>query len=614
MFFLLALTPLWARGEVLSPYGVSAFVPSEVRWDAIADAGIGWGRCDFSWESIETSQDVFNWATTDALVAEAAERGVQVYAGLGYTPAWASSGGGHRTPPDDPNDWYDFVFQCVSRYKGTVKHWEMWNEPNLGGFWSGTRSQFINDILKVGADAVHAADPDAMVLAPEISSCTGFGCQASNWMRDCLQQAGDRIDIISHHQYDGGDVPSGRLAAIDAMHNYIVSLGYGDKPIWITECGFRSDGSGMNEQIQAQYLTEMLEGMAARPFAMNFFWYQIWEAAGGEKFGLLHPDETPKLSWFAFRDFTTAHPAPETVSVNLSTADLEAGVRRVTVADGDTLPDVRAGRSCRRNLDPSTDLYFYFDIDEAFASGGNRPAVAVRVDYYDGGAGTIALQYDGAAGPYTAGGVKALAGVNTWKQAAFAVNDGWFGGRQNGGADFRIHVSSAQPIDLDVVRVVAESPLLAQVTDPEPSDDAADVGVTAGLSWSASANAASYDVYFGTTQPPAFQGNQAGTTFDPGAMERATTYAWRVDAVNAFGTTMGAVWSFTTVLPPGDLDGDGDVDLSDFGIFQACLSGSGMLRPPGCEDADLDGDFDVDGDDFGDFQVCLGGADLPPGC
>ena len=62
---------------------------------------------------------------------------------------------------------------------------------------------------------------------------------------------------------------------------------------------------------------------------------------------------------------------------------------------------------------------------------------------------------------------------------------------------------------------------------------------------------------------------------------------------------------------PGDFDGDGDVDLSDFTIFQLCFGGSnnppGQFCPPGV-DADLDGDGDVDLADFIIFQQNFTGS------
>lgn len=71
-----------------------------------------------------------------------------------------------------------------------------------------------------------------------------------------------------------------------------------------------------------------------------------------------------------------------------------------------------------------------------------------------------------------------------------------------------------------------------------------------------------------------------------------------------------------TVEPPayrGDLDLDGDVDQSDFGHFQICLTGPGYPQAePVCAGARLDSDDDVDLDDFGIFQACFSGPGRQP--
>lgn len=65
---------------------------------------------------------------------------------------------------------------------------------------------------------------------------------------------------------------------------------------------------------------------------------------------------------------------------------------------------------------------------------------------------------------------------------------------------------------------------------------------------------------------------------------------------------------YLRVLPvPGDCDGDGDVDLSDFFVFQTCFTGPGGQAPPNCECVDLDGDGDVDLADFLAFQTSFTG-------
>ncbi len=53
-----------------------------------------------------------------------------------------------------------------------------------------------------------------------------------------------------------------------------------------------------------------------------------------------------------------------------------------------------------------------------------------------------------------------------------------------------------------------------------------------------------------------------------------------------------------------DFDGDGDVDLADFGHLQNCLTGGDIPQlDSGCLDARLDGDEDVDGDDLNLFSA-----------
>lgn len=62
-------------------------------------------------------------------------------------------------------------------------------------------------------------------------------------------------------------------------------------------------------------------------------------------------------------------------------------------------------------------------------------------------------------------------------------------------------------------------------------------------------------------------------------------------------------WTLT-----GDLDGDGEIDLTDYTLFEGCLTGPGEgALPPGCSDADLDGNGRVDLRDVAIFQQVFQG-------
>lgn len=87
-----------------------------------------------------------------------------------------------------------------------------------------------------------------------------------------------------------------------------------------------------------------------------------------------------------------------------------------------------------------------------------------------------------------------------------------------------------------------------------------------------------------------------------------------INAPGAPNTPQTVTVHLTVETPPfskADHDEDGDVDLQDFGWFQACLTGSGVPQnDPNCANARLDGDTDVDQDDLALFLQCLNGANL----
>jgi probable HAF family extracellular repeat protein len=84
------------------------------------------------------------------------------------------------------------------------------------------------------------------------------------------------------------------------------------------------------------------------------------------------------------------------------------------------------------------------------------------------------------------------------------------------------------------------------------------------------------------------------------------------------GNSRAFLLTITTPPPdvPPDLDKDNDVDLDDYGIFQACASGPTVAVTESCLMADFDEDLDVDQSDFGLFQLCISGADVvaDPSC
>ncbi len=88
--------------------------------------------------------------------------------------------------------------------------------------------------------------------------------------------------------------------------------------------------------------------------------------------------------------------------------------------------------------------------------------------------------------------------------------------------------------------------------NPSPADGATGVSVSTMLAWTASdpeQDPLTYDIYFGTsaTPPLAMEGLSTGE-YDPGNLQYAVTYYWKVMVNDDQGNaTTGAVWTFTTM-------------------------------------------------------------------
>ena len=85
------------------------------------------------------------------------------------------------------------------------------------------------------------------------------------------------------------------------------------------------------------------------------------------------------------------------------------------------------------------------------------------------------------------------------------------------------------------------------VGTPTPADGASGVALSSNLSWQAPADATSYYIYFGTSNPPPLRAeNITERSFNPGTLQPNTTYYWRVAIWTASDIKVGPIWSFTT--------------------------------------------------------------------
>ena len=239
------------------------------------------------WPTVEPQRGVYHWNELDKDVAEAEHRGVKFLFTVGLTPRWAAPKGpdtyaGVSAPPDDIADRRDFVRMVATRYKGRIAAYEVWNEPDLTQFYSGTPAQMVA-VERVTAEEVHRIDPVALVVAPAVSGGAGTG--QLRWLDEYLAAGGGRYaDVIGDHFYT--NPPEEDIAALGRFRAVLAAHGLSGKPVWNTESGLEL--AGHTEQYAGDFLArEFLIDWALGLPRLCFYAYD-----NGGYFGL--DKETPE--------------------------------------------------------------------------------------------------------------------------------------------------------------------------------------------------------------------------------------------------------------------------------------------------------------------------------
>jgi hypothetical protein len=309
---------LWvaASASTSSPFGINAHIPAPRLVERIDEIGVGWARIDFVWAFVEPERDVYDWSLYDRVIADLDNRGVRMFATIAGTPAWATSGPEFSGPPDDEADWRDLCARAADRYRGRVRAWGMWNEPNLTRFWTGSRRQYLDAILRAGAEAIRAADPEALVVGPDLAHLSSGDWDA--WLFDVAVNGRDVLDVIVHHVYPSDDLASdvtdklvsGGNLPIDppAVREVLESSGWWGRPFWLGETGVSTNPPN-SESVQDQFYIDLLRTWFApggRDWVDKVFFYELADDPSIEDaWGLVGPppDYEPKRAFSSYREF-----------------------------------------------------------------------------------------------------------------------------------------------------------------------------------------------------------------------------------------------------------------------------------------------------------------------
>lgn len=195
------------------------------------------------WNFLEPERGRWNFDALDRVLAEAAEKKIEVLLPLGLTPRWAASepsgesayGPGSASPPKLLADWENYVRTVVSRYQGRVYAYEIWNEPNRRLFFSGNEDALFR-LTCSASRIIREIDPSARI----VSSAPTDQLNGVRWLKAYLERPVAKcVDAIGFHFYTlAHEPPEAILPLIDKVKATMVEGGLGGLPIWNTEFGW----------------------------------------------------------------------------------------------------------------------------------------------------------------------------------------------------------------------------------------------------------------------------------------------------------------------------------------------------------------------------------------
>lgn len=311
-------SPLSVGFEVLDR---KLFQP-EKTYPYLAELGVKWARCQTGWCRCEEQPGEFQFGWLDEVVESLRRIGIQPWFCLSY---------GNRlyTPEaDDPaavgwvplfreearSAWLRFTEAIARHFRDRVKHWEIWNEPNIAQFWKPRRPDPLDyvELVRLTAPVIRKAVPSAMIIGG------AFAGMPTDFLRRCLEAGlGQFVDRISYHPYR--PVPEAGYSEEVARFRQLLAQFAPEVRLWQGENGCPSQGGPestgaladlrWDEFRQAKWLLRrmMIDLLLELELTSYFHTVDLVGYRGKTNFkGLLRGvDYSPKPAYFAYRHLCT---------------------------------------------------------------------------------------------------------------------------------------------------------------------------------------------------------------------------------------------------------------------------------------------------------------------
>jgi hypothetical protein len=306
-------------------FGVHPRALDSGDYATMAGADVGLIRTGFIYSAVRPHEDdPYDWSRYDAVVAGAADQGIDLLPVLIGVPRWISTEPG-ATPLDSAaakSAWREFLTGAVERYgpggtfwdtyPGTprpIEDWQAWNEPNSFNNWKRPSPRQYGKLLTLSAKTIHAADPAANVVSAGVISqpVNRKAMDGDVYLKKMLKsrKVAKAADAIAIHPYTG-TVKEVRQQ-IQLTRKVMDKAKLKRTPIWVTEIGW-GEGRGSGNPLivpaakQRRNLREAFQMTLAKRRKLRIakvVWYQwrdgLDEVCGWcNTSGLLREDGTAK--------------------------------------------------------------------------------------------------------------------------------------------------------------------------------------------------------------------------------------------------------------------------------------------------------------------------------
>jgi xylan 1,4-beta-xylosidase len=282
---------------------------------------------------IENGKTVYDWTKIDQLYDDLLARHIKPFVELGFTPkALATSQNsifywqGNTSHPR-PDGWRDLIDAYIrhieTRYgQSEVRSWffEVWNEPNLSGFFEGADQKAYFDLYDLTAKTIKSIDPALKIGGPSTAGAA--------WVPEFLahvKQSGAAVDFVTTHTYgvDGGFLDENGVGDTKLSPNADAILGdvrrvrkeiaaspYPGLPLYFTEwsTSYTPRDAVHDSYISAPYILTKLKASQGLAQGMSYWAYtDLFEEPGPPTapfqggFGLLNPQGIRKPAYFAYK-------------------------------------------------------------------------------------------------------------------------------------------------------------------------------------------------------------------------------------------------------------------------------------------------------------------------